>query len=536
MINITRHITDRQNIITPRFSIIMLCFSIITLSLLNITFLTGTIVGIPISTTSALSYQSSTDVSFNFNPILSISVSPDSITIPTIAPGTTATSNTITVNVSTNTAYGYSLLASVGNSTSYNTSDLIHGDSTMDFTFTSIATNASLPQLDTDNTWGYSTSLDNGSTWSTYHGLPLYSTVGNNTSTNNPALLIDTTSPADSKSIDFRIAARSSPTQPSGTYSNVINFYAVGKPSPLYMQETNIIKSQLKNIGDKIQAVDNRDGKTYWIAKQADGNIWMVQNLDLCLGCEGTATLTSRNTDLNESGNGAYVNGYSNDGRKIIWSPAETATTLNMGSSNSIEGWRDNEYVPYSVHSQLCVTPFGDNDHTRSCMSTDGKSHLYYLLGTYYNWSAAVASNYSASLTSHNSIASNSICPFGWRLPIVQSDSTATASNYEFGQLLYSSNITTGLTDMSYTANGFYGIRNNPLFLVRGGGIEYSSGSMVGALRYAGSAGYYWSSVVYWQYGGSVTANGIAFGKDAANLEAHFRRSMGESVRCLVRQ
>lgn len=89
---------------------------------------------------------------------------------------------------------------------------------------------------------------------------------------------------------------------------------------------------------------------------------------------------------------------------------------------------------------------------------------------------------------------------------------------------------------MSYTANGFYGIRNNPLFLVRGGGIEYSSSPMVGVLRYAGSAGYYWSSVVYGQYGGSVTANGIAFGKDAVNPEAHSRRSMGRSVRCLVRQ
>ena len=233
MTNITRHITDRQNIITSRSSIIMLCFSIITLSLLNITFLTGTILGIPISTVSALSYQNSTDVSFTFDPILSISVSPDSITIPTIAPGTTDTSNTITVNVSTNTAYGYSLLASVGNNTQYNTSDLVHNDSTMDSTFTSISPTASLSSLTDDNTWGYSTSLDNGSTWSTYHGLPLYSAVGNNTATDNPALLIDTTSPADSKSIDFRIAARASSTQPSGTYSNVINFYAVGEPMPL---------------------------------------------------------------------------------------------------------------------------------------------------------------------------------------------------------------------------------------------------------------------------------------------------------------
>ena len=397
MINITRHITDRQNIITSRLSIIMLCFSIITLSLLNITFLTGTILGIPISTTSALSYQRSTDVSFAFDPILSITVSPDSITIPTIAPGTTDTSNTITVNVSTNTAYGYSLLASVGNNTQYNTSDLIHNDSTVDSTFTSIATNASLPQLDTDNTWGYSFSSNHGSTWSTYHGLPLYSAVGNNTSTTSPALLIDTKSPADSKSIDFRIAARASSTQPSGTYSNVINFYAVGKPKPVDLLDafqtsgakktakgyykiqdmTTFICNSVEDIHSTVQLQDMRDNQIYTVAKLKDGKCWMTENLNLAGGTE----ITSELSDIPEGYTLPMENGFQSGNR--------------LPNSNNYF-YSDTAAVVYNTgnKSDDCASP--------GCYS-------------YYTFVAATAGSHRLAIsTSPN--APYSICPKNWKL------------------------------------------------------------------------------------------------------------------------
>ena len=45
---------------------------------------------------------------------------------------------------------------------------------------------------------------------------------------------------------------------------------------------------------------DSRDSKTYLVRRLADGNCWMVQNLDLNLAdFAGTTTLTSANTDLN---------------------------------------------------------------------------------------------------------------------------------------------------------------------------------------------------------------------------------------------
>ena len=45
---------------------------------------------------------------------------------------------------------------------------------------------------------------------------------------------------------------------------------------------------------------DNRDDKTYLVRRMADGNCWMVQNLDLNLAdFAGTSNLTSENTNLN---------------------------------------------------------------------------------------------------------------------------------------------------------------------------------------------------------------------------------------------
>ena len=183
---------------------------------------------------SALSYSTDVNIGFTFNPTISLSISPDSLTIPNLTPGTAAESNAITVNVATNTAYGYHLTANVGsNTTNYNTTNLVHTSSatttpTSNATFASLAYGSSVANKDnlSPNTWGYSYSKDNGTTWQSYSGLPLYS------DTNHSANLISTYTAADSKSIEFKIIASTNNTQPSGEYTNIINFYATSVPEP----------------------------------------------------------------------------------------------------------------------------------------------------------------------------------------------------------------------------------------------------------------------------------------------------------------
>ena len=205
--NIKRHLTGAQKIIA--FSSI-----IITLSLLNIIH------------ASALTYQSTADLKFTFNPVIAVNVSGDLI-IPNLAPNTSADSNIITVSASSNSPSGYILYATVGDSSNAST-NLTHTNGTN--TFTSIATATTLAGFG-DNKWGYAYSTDSGSSWFSgnvdnpsntdyYSGLPLY--------TNTGIKLAETSNATGTSIIQFKIGAKASSTQVSGTYTNTINFIGVG--------------------------------------------------------------------------------------------------------------------------------------------------------------------------------------------------------------------------------------------------------------------------------------------------------------------
>ena len=348
---------------------------------------------------SALSYSTSSDVSFTFAPTLSIGLSTDSLNIDNLVPGNISDSNSVKVTVSSNTPYGYVLSAGVGSSDStstyYNTSNLVHEDSTVNNAFTSIDTSANLTNLTTDNTWGYSTSLDNGTTWSTYSGLP--------STTTKP--LLDVSDPATPSTIDFKIAAKSSTTQASGTYNNVITFYAVGKPEPVYMQDVDIIKTKLKNEHDVLAVIDQRDGREYTAAKLKDGKIWMTQNLDLA----GGTKLYSETSDV--------PSGF----------PSSDNIPYYTLPYSSIYGFSSN------TAASLYNVPYSNTDRTKC-----GKDHPCY---SYYSWLAATA-NSGRNIATNDVDAPYSICPRGWRLPTSRS---TVAGNSDFYQLAVAYGMKTGV-------------------------------------------------------------------------------------------
>ena len=270
--NITNHFIGKVKIITLISTTIMLSFVNITLYLSNI------------SNTSALSYSGNVNIGFTFNPTISLNISPSNLVISDLTPGTAAESNIITVNIATNTAYGYNLTANVGsNTTNYNTTNLVHASSatstpTTNATFASLAYGASITNKDNlpTNTWGYSYSDDSGTTWQSYSGLPLYS------DTEHSVELISTYNPANSKSIDFKIAANANNTQPSGEYTNIINFYAVSNPEPptlydtvRYMTKGTLVENNVKLSDTITQAnsgVYTYDPAVYGVASDASND------------------------------------------------------------------------------------------------------------------------------------------------------------------------------------------------------------------------------------------------------------------------
>ena len=459
-----------------------------------------------VHTASALSYNTSKDISFTFKPTLSIGLSTDSLTIDNLVPGTTSDSNAVTVTVASNTPYGYVLSAGVGSvdpaAPYYNTSDLVHDNTTTEVPtankFSSISTSASLANLTADNTWGYSTSTDGGTSWSTYSGLSHTETKP----------LLDISDPATPSTIDFKIAARSASTQASGTYNNVITFYAVGKPYMPKIDDLTYLQD-FANLSDTdkqamINATptevtytlkDQRDNQDYTIAKLKDGKIWMTKNLNLA----GGTALSADTTDVDSS----YISSFSTSNNLT-----KENNTIKLPASATAGFNSDNYSYVYNTgkNASNCSSP--------GCYS-------------YYSWDAATLGS-GRGISTENTDAPYSICPKGWRLPTSGNSSNGEWKRGDFYALAtaYGADLENNYYQISSTFYNNAGPNTTvPNFLLAG---YYDYGSFGDG----GSRGIYWSST---SYGNSNYARDLYFNSSRVDSAGNDRRRSGFSVRCLVK-
>ena len=515
----------------------------------------------------ALTYSRDIGVNFTFNSSIQVTLSSPDLVISNLAPGTVADSNVIDVNILTNSIAGYTLNATVGNNT-YNTRNLVHSDSNATAAFTSVnyaTTPTIISNTDlADDTWAYSYSVDDGSTWANYNGLPLYSDE------TNVALLKESNGPVATNAGDkvkFKIAARAASTQVSGEYNNVINFTAVATPLPktlemafadsgatkldgfYKMQDmTSEICDAVEVDESQLQLIDSRDNKIYWIAKLADGHCWMTQNLDLDLKTD--VAYTHADTDL----------GWGSDSSTVSWTPINGTLTPNV-ASGIVTGWSSDAYLPFSADTGNWYF-VGTYDNYYARLSDDvnyltsanrrveGSKITVYAtsrdaqedyfsnqplivndthghIGNYYNFSAAIASNDSSNFIQDvnyfpSSAPQNSICPAGWRLPtmIRSSDTSSGDVTDEFARLndLYQTEL--------YPSTSF-NFESAPLYFMRGGAIGDD-----GALSNPGGYGSYWSSTVN---SASNIFTLILYTYSAQSSNVTTNRGMGLFVRCLAR-
>ncbi|MBR2543203.1 hypothetical protein IKF03_01200, partial [Candidatus Saccharibacteria bacterium] len=309
------------------------------------------------------------------------------------------------------------------------------------------------------------------------------------------------------------------------------------------MQEMTSEICDATPVGTERQLTDIRDNKVYWVAKLADNHCWMTQNLDLNLS--SSVALTSDTTDLNTV---------------TSWTPVRSTinAVTNASTSGSITGWVNDFNTPYSVdtgdyywkntpfyNSNICDQTVGEVTY-QGCnylVKTNNASWATYFsttpyasngthghVGNYYNFSAAVASNDTSSYATSTmaNIASNpqnSICPKGWRLPIITSQSpayTQAGSKDEFSRLAYLYGNYRGNVSISSE-----GIEKAPLYYPRTGYVNRS------ILYHAGSSGYGWSSTV----STSTNAYYLGFASSVVNPQHVLTniRAFGFPVRCLAR-
>ena len=281
--------------------------------------------------------------------------------------------------------------------------------------------------------------------------------------------------------------------------------------------------------GNTARLKDTRDGKYYWVAKLADGNCWMTQNLDLDLNTVGT--LTPENSDVSAVWNFNSAGG-------SWYTSADQGST----SNTAIQAWSLGEYVKTSptattscgnitTNLSACSAQFtsveGKTAYTTAInegkspnenVSVSGNDYdAHYLVGNYYSWAAATAG--SGNKATDSGDAADSICPAGWRLPA--SDGSYTETN-EFYALLSQYGL------IYTTASGSRGsnIATSPLYFVRSG-YAYPSGHY---LYLAGSSGYYQSG----RTASSNDANSMNFGSPNLYLAANIHRYNGISVRCVA--
>ena len=312
-------------------------------------------------------------------------------------------------------------------------------------------------------------------------------------------------------------AVYTAPTQHAGTYTGQVAYLLVHSYNdnllpnePYFMQDIANWKDDL--VEDvAVQAIDKRDFKSYSVTKLKDEHIWMTQNLDFDI--EANTVLDSNTTDLNvayDSDTGdyrEYLDGYTESNGIIYYTPASTATTIDF-TGTTVSGWQNSDTAPHTANK------------------TDSTETGHNSLGNYYNWTAAIASNNSSSLTQDtlNDISKNpknSICPKGWRLPTVSNQSAASpGSTNEFARLnyLYNNNRTSG-------ENSDSGLLAEPLWFLRSGGVNNRS------FHNYNEDGYYWSSVP-----NSSNAYALTFNNsNVIPTNGGGSRYRGRSIRCVAR-
>ena len=276
---------------------------------------------------------------------------------------------------------------------------------------------------------------------------------------------------------------------------------------------------------------DQRDNETYAIAKLADGNCWMIENMRL----ENTGT-DNTNGSLAQGYNASFA-GLADPEGPSLFDNVTTANTLystdgstNKTISGSNQGYRFPRYNNVNTPTTATDRPSNPTSNSATNSTTNASMYSY---GNYYTWAAAIADTTYYS-TNNQSVTSTSICPTGWHLPKGgNNQNTANNEFLAFSEALigakpanYDSETYpyyTGTPEGTDASNALRAYPNN---------FVYSGYVLSGSVTNRGSNGRYWSSTA----GSRVSAYGMSFVSSSVDpgTDVYVSKYFGRTIRCVA--
>ncbi len=236
--------------------------------------------------------------------------------------------------------------------------------------------------------------------------------------------------------------------------------------------------------GTVIALKDIRDNDVYAVAKLADGNWWMIENLRL----DYDANIATSNT---QSNNGAWGDVFAGlaEPETANFSDSTTANSLYTTDTTST----DLRVITGS--SQGYRFPRYNNNNTASPTANNTTSNTnVYSYGNYYTWAAAVA---DTRVYYNQSVTNTSICPTGWHLP--KGGKKSNEANNEFWNL-FVTNIMSGTKPANYSSAIYPNYTGTPegsdaskALRVYPNNLVYSGSYYSSSANSRGAIGFYWS-------------------------------------------
>lgn len=262
-----------------------------------------------------------------------------------------------------------------------------------------------------------------------------------------------------------------------------------GLTQATYDSSISTNKKMVATLSSVTALTDTRDGNVYAVAKLADGQCWMVENLRL---------------DPDDSTDSSLAQGF---GGTFTGLPAST------------DSWNTSNYTlaQFNNNNTNIGGTNASSENLVAGYNTNTTTAQWYDYGNYYSWAAAMANTNSLTSYTASEGANTSICPTGWHLPYGNSSNTGnTAGGFYYLNTRMANNTSTqGSKDWRMFPNNF----------VYSG---YWGGSSAGN---RGIYGGYWSSSA----NGSNVAYYLLFYSTGVNPGTDgSSKSNGSSVRCVA--